>query len=174
MPDGDPRQRSRRDAARALVAVAPLAERWIERLLATHTPTLTPPQYLALRAIAAAPVSVNQLARRAGVSGSAASQLLAVLVDAGFVERRPVADDRRRQQLALTGRGHELLDSVDGLLCERMAELIGELPPPELDALARGLPYVEAVLSGVEPPRRPAPPPPPHGAAPRPPGSLGI
>ena len=40
------------EAAEALVAVAPLAARWIERLLAAHEPPLSTPQYLALRAVA--------------------------------------------------------------------------------------------------------------------------
>jgi len=38
-------------AASALAAVAPLATRWIERVLAQQDPPLTVPQYLALRAI---------------------------------------------------------------------------------------------------------------------------
>ena len=54
------------EAAKALVAVAPLTSRWIERLLAGHEPALTTPQYLAMRSIDREPVSVNELARRAG------------------------------------------------------------------------------------------------------------
>ena len=49
--------RSEARAAEALIAVAPLAARWIERLLAAGQPPLTTPQYLALRAIAREPVS---------------------------------------------------------------------------------------------------------------------
>ena len=62
-------RRDQTDAAEALVAVAPLATRWIERLLAAHEPPLTVPQYLALRAIAHEDISGTELARRAGVSG---------------------------------------------------------------------------------------------------------
>jgi hypothetical protein len=62
-----PPHRHRTDAARSLVAVAPLVTRWIERLLAARDPPLTPPQYLALRAIAHEHVSVTELARRVGV-----------------------------------------------------------------------------------------------------------
>ena len=40
------------DATDGLLAIAPLASRWIERLLAQHEPPLTLSQYLALRAIA--------------------------------------------------------------------------------------------------------------------------
>jgi DNA-binding MarR family transcriptional regulator len=161
------------EAARALVAVAPLAARWIERLLAAHDPPLTTPQYLALRAIAREQVSVNELARRAGVSGPAASQLVTALADAGLLDRRTAEDDRRRQEHALTAKGREALASAEALLAGRLASLIGDLPRPEIDALARALPQVEAALSGAAPPRRPPPPPPrppppPHRRAPRP------
>src|ERR671935_2216894 len=90
-------RRAQTDAAEALVAVAPLAERWIDRLLASHEPPLTVPQYLALRSIADEDISGTELARRTGVSGPAVSQLLAALVNAGLVQRRPGLDDPRRQ-----------------------------------------------------------------------------
>jgi hypothetical protein len=45
-------QRLLAGAAEALAAAAPLATRWIERLLAQHNPPLTVTHYLALRAIA--------------------------------------------------------------------------------------------------------------------------
>ena len=150
------------EAAKALVAVAPLTSRWIERLLAGHEPALTTPQYLAMRSIDREQVSVNELARRAGVSGPAASQLLNTLAAAGLLERRAADEDRRRQQLALTAPGKKALASAESLLTGRVASLIGDLPRPEIDALARALPQVEAALSGAAPPRRPPPPPPPH------------
>src|SRR2546429_2640570 len=82
-------RRVQTEAAEALAAVAPLATRWIERLLAVHEPPLTVSQYLTLRAIAREQVSGSELARRAGVSGPPVSQLLARLDDPGLVERPP-------------------------------------------------------------------------------------
>jgi MarR family transcriptional regulator, organic hydroperoxide resistance regulator len=159
-------RRVQTDAAEALVAVAPLATRWIERLLAAHDPPLTVPQYLALRAIAREGVSGTELARRAGVSGPAVSQLLAGLADARLLERNPLAEDRRRQMLSLSAAGERAYHSADALLRQRLAVLLTDLPRPEADALARLLPRVESMLSGAPPPRRPPPPPrkrpPPH------------
>jgi DNA-binding MarR family transcriptional regulator len=153
-----PPRRSQTEAAEALVAVAPLVSRWIERLLAGHDPSLTIAQFLALRAIAAEGVSGSELARRTGVSGPAISQLLAGLVDAGLLERHELSEDRRRQTLALSARGARVLASAQKLLRERLSSLLTELPRPEADALARALPRVEATLSGAPPPRRPPPP----------------
>jgi len=137
------------DAAAALVAAAPLAARWIDRLLAARDPPLTTPQYLALRAISREQVTVNELARRAGVSGPAASQLLNTLADAGLLDRRAAEGDRRRQELSLTAAGGEALARAEALLAGRLASLIGDLPQPEIDALARVLPRVGAALSGA-------------------------
>ncbi len=157
-----PRKRRRTEVAEALVAVAPLATRWIERLLAAHDPPLTVPQFLALRAIAREDVSGAEIARRAGVSPPAVSQLLAGLADAGLVDRRPGEGDRRRHTLALPPAGQRALGSAEALLRERLGTLIADLPGPEEDALAHALPSVEAALSGAPPPRRPHPPPPPR------------
>jgi DNA-binding MarR family transcriptional regulator len=157
-------------AANALVSVAPLASRWIERLLASHKPPLTVAQFLALRAITEDGVSGSELARRAGVSGPAASQLIAGLAGSGLLERQELAEDRRRHTLTLTAGGRDALRSAQALLSERLSSLLADLPRPELDALARALPRVAATLSGAPPPRRPPPPPPPgpppHGARP--------
>lgn len=160
------KRRPTSEAADALLAVAPLVSRWIERLLAAHEPSLTVAQFLALRAIATEELSASELARRAGVSGPAVSQLLASLVDAGLIKRSEIAEDRRRHALALTASGERVLASAGAALRERLAALLSELPRPEADALARALPQVEAQLSGAPPPRRPPPPhrppPPPH------------
>jgi DNA-binding MarR family transcriptional regulator len=159
-------------AAEALVAVAPLATRWIERLLARHDPPLTVPQYLALRAVEREGVSGAELARRTGVSGPAVSQLLAGLADAGLLERQASADDRRRHALVLSPTGEQAFHSAEALLRERLGGLLVELPRPEVEALSRLLPHVEAALSGIAPPRRPPPPPKPpgHRERRRPPG----
>jgi DNA-binding MarR family transcriptional regulator len=127
------------------------------------------PQYLALRAIAREGVSGSELARRTGVSGPAVSQLLAGLADAGLLERRTIADDRRRHALTLTATGARAFHSAEKLLRERLATLLVDLPRREVDALSRLLPRVEAALSGTAPPRRPPPPPPPrHDPRPKP------
>jgi DNA-binding MarR family transcriptional regulator len=156
-----PPRRRQTDAADALAAVAPLAARWIERLLANHDPPLTVSQYLVLRAVAREDVGGAELARRAGVSAPAVSQLVGGLVDAGLVERRPVADDRRRQALALTRAGDGAFTRAQALLGDELAALLTDLPKPEADALARALPRVESLLSGAPPPRRPHHPPKP-------------
>ena len=165
-----PRPPKRSEVADSLLAVGPLIARWIEHSLARHEPPLTPGQYLALRAIDRDGVAGSELARRTGVSGPAVSQLVAGLADAGLVDRRPDDSDRRRQELALTPAGKAALRSADRSLRRAVAVLLEDTPDPEMHALARALPHVEAALEGTPPPRRPPPPPPPphHRGRPRP------
>src|SRR5437764_275311 len=126
-----PRSRgSETDVADALAAVALMAARWIERLLARHEPPLTVSQYLALRSIARDRVAASELARRAAVSGPAVSQLIAGLAAAGLLERQPAAD-RRRQDLALSADGARTLRSAEDLLRRQLGSLLGELPQPD-------------------------------------------
>lgn len=153
-------------AADALVAAAPLATRWMERLLAAQEPPLTVAQLLALRAVEAGPVTATDLARRTAVSGAAVSQLVGDLERDGLLERAPVAGDRRRLELVLTAQGRRMLASAQRRLGNELGRLLAGLPKPEADALARGLAGVESVLAGTPPPRRP--PPPPKHPRPRP------
>src|SRR5215475_6910315 len=128
-------------AADTLAVVSMLAARLAERLLAGHEPPLTVTGYLALRAISEDSVLAAELARRAGVSGPAVSQLLAGLGEAGLIERTPVPSDRRWQALALSEKGHRVLSSAQILLRDAFGNLLGDLPDPEIGALARVLPY---------------------------------
>ena len=149
-------------AADALVATAPLAMRWIQRVLQGHDPPLSVGQLLGLRAIAAGPLAGSELARRAGVSGAAVSQLVGELERAGYVRRQAALDDRRRYELALSPRGERVLTSAAALLRRSIGELLAGVPAREADALARGLSAAESVLAGTPPPRRPPPPGPKH------------
>lgn len=164
-----PPHRKKTDPSDALVPVALLAGRWIERLLAGHEPPMTVSQFLALRAIDSEGVSGGELARRTGVSGPAVSQLLTSLAETGLLSRHELADDRRRLVLTLTSEGKRVLASAQSLLRQQLSSLLVELPRPEADALSRALPKVEAALSGAPPPRRPHPGPRRPHPPPRPP-----
>ncbi len=105
-----------RNTADTLAAVAPLVTRFMERVLADHDPPLTLGQYLGLRAIAAGTESAAELARAAGVSEAAVSQLMAAFERAGTVERTAAGDDRRRRRPALTAEGERVLRSAQTLV----------------------------------------------------------
>ncbi len=145
-----------------LARVAPLVSRWVERVLAEGDPPLTVAQYLALEELASGGVLATDLAAGAGVSRSAASQLVGSLENAGLLERTEASEDRRLQPLILTTTGRRALRASRRLLGKRLDPLLAEFPRPEADALARSLGRLEEVMSGKAPPRRP-PRPPRHG-----------
>jgi DNA-binding MarR family transcriptional regulator len=149
-------------AAAALARVAPLASRWVERLLAELQRPLTVAQYLVLEAVARGQDSGAELARQAGVSQPAVSQLIGTLETAGLIERSAAGADRRRRPLTLTRAGRSALRSAQNVVRKRLAEALAGLPLPEADALERSLSHVEALLLGAAPPRRPPPPAPPR------------
>jgi DNA-binding MarR family transcriptional regulator len=151
------------EAAAALARVAPLVSRWMERSLAELERPLTVAQYLLLEAIERGSESGAELARQAGVSAPAVSQLVAALEGAGLVERTEEAGpDRRRRPLRLTRAGKSALRSAQDRVRRRLAEVLEGLPGSESRGLERSLAEVEALLLGTAPPRRPHPPKPPH------------
>jgi len=117
-----------REAADALARVAPLASRWIERLLASHEPPLSTGQYLALEAVSEGEVVGAELARRSAVSPAAVSQLLTSLERSGYVVRLRSADDRRRQHLVLTPDGERVLGSAREAVRAPLAAVLVGLP----------------------------------------------
>jgi DNA-binding MarR family transcriptional regulator len=161
MPPRPHHRQSHAPAAETLSRVAPLVTRWVERLLASHEPSLTVGQYLALHAVDHDQLVGIELARRAGVSPAAISQVLSSLEDAGLLERARSDTDRRRQQLSLTTIGTEVLESIKRDLRTGLGGLLTDLPPHQTEALAHTLENLEAVLTGVAPPRRPPHPRPP-------------
>ena len=111
-------------AADALAAVAPLASRWIERVLAAGRPPLTVAEYLALRSIDAGETSPGGLAVRASASEPAVSQLLGGLDRDGLVARVADAGDRRWRVITVTPLGAQALRAETGELRAGLASVI--------------------------------------------------
>lgn len=56
--------------------------------------------------LAEAPATTTQLAEHLGITKQAASELVAYLIQSGYLTRTPDPDDRRARLLVLTERGH--------------------------------------------------------------------
>ncbi len=82
-------------------------------------------------------VSQQELAQRLYVTKGNVSGLVDRLVEAGLVERRALAGDRRSHALHLTGRGRELAQA--GIRAQRdyVARTLGRLKGADLAALDR-------------------------------------
>jgi DNA-binding MarR family transcriptional regulator len=82
-----------------------------------------------LRAIAGGRELGADIARAAGITPAAVSQVVGALERDGLVARGDRDPrDRRRQSLALTSAGRVALASAERLVARRLAELSGEMP----------------------------------------------
>ncbi|SCL72870.1 MarR family protein [Micromonospora citrea] len=107
---------------------------YAERGLADYRPRFSPP----LRALVAdGPLPIRDLARRVGVTHSAASQTVAQMARAGLVELTPGTDARQRV-VHLSDRARQLLPVIEAewaATTAAMRELDAELPVPLADLL---------------------------------------
>ncbi|MDA0174402.1 MarR family winged helix-turn-helix transcriptional regulator [Solirubrobacter taibaiensis] len=98
---------------------------------------VTPVHEFALRAIAGGADTASALGRRLSVSKQAAAKTIAALEQLDYVAREADAADARRKRIAVTPRGHELME-VGGALFDdvraRWAARIGTTELQQLEA----------------------------------------
>ena len=108
---------------------------------------LTYQQYNVLRMIdTMGPQGQAEVARRLMVSAPVVTRLAANLVDAGLVERRPDAADRRAVVLALTPKGRRRARAMRRDLLDAAGELLGPLPEEHRAAVAAALEELQVLL----------------------------
>ncbi|MEV6202418.1 MarR family transcriptional regulator [Streptomyces sp. NPDC051771] len=73
-------------------------------------------------------IRAGELSARASRSQPQVSRLLAQMVDAGYVERRPCATDRRGFDVRLTASGGDLFARATGTMEELLGGLAGARP----------------------------------------------
>ena len=128
------------DAARLRMAIARLA-----RMLRRHQLAgLTPTQVAALSTVdRSGPLRLSELAAVEGIAPSTLTRLVAALEERGYVERRTVVRDARASELAITGRGREVLGQIREQSTTALAGSLALLDPDQRAALAAALPALE-------------------------------
>lgn len=107
---------------------------------------VTIPQFRVLAYLADGPQSLSALARHRRVSAQAIGELVQTLVVRGWVERSRDPQDRRQQLVSLTAAGFAHQARVQARMIQRLAPLLAELSPAEIDAIQTALPALRRVL----------------------------
>jgi len=140
------------DVTRLRVAIARLSRRLRKHELAGLTPT----QLAALATVEqTGPLRLGDLAAAERIAPSTLTRLVSALEEHGYVQRHAVPGDARAWTLAVTARGHEVLDRIRQENTLLLADSLLTLSPDQLAALAAALPALEQLADGA-----------PHEAAP--------
>jgi DNA-binding MarR family transcriptional regulator len=151
-----------REVARALQTLrAPLVRLILARTEqrkhgATPAERLSPPQHLALLALADGPLGIGELAGATGVAVSTATRMAQGLERAGMVARRPIGDDRRRREVDLTPHGRAVLTEASAVQARRIEELLTPLSPARRRAILAGVEALTDALAAGSPGDPPA------------------
>jgi DNA-binding MarR family transcriptional regulator len=137
---------------------AEVRKRWA-RMLADHD--LTPHHYGVLQALLHVEgTSAKQLSAAVGIDPRNAPPLLEHLEERALLERMEVPGDRRRQSIALTDAGHELVDTLQRASRELEAGYFAALSAKEVHLLRgmllrlgnrAGSPEARAMLAAPQP-----------------------
>ncbi len=146
-PDGVSGQVAMFDATRLRVAIARLSRRLRRHELAGLTPT----QLSALATVEqAGPMRLGDVAASEGIAPSTLTRIVTALEDCGYVKRCAVPGDARASTLAITPRGHEILERIRQESVAMLTESLMMLEPDQIEALAAALPALEQ-LAEVDP-----------------------
>ena len=134
------------DVTRLRVALARLSRRLRKHQLAGLTPT----QLAALATVErSGPMRLGDLAAAEGIAPSTLTRLVTALEDSGYVRRYADPTDARASTLAITPRGHDMLERLRTETTMVLTQSLMLLTPAQRAALAEALPVLEQL---AEPP----------------------
>ncbi len=128
------------DATRLRVAIARLSRRLRRHELAGLTPT----QLSALATVErGGPMRLGDVAAAEGIAPSTLTRIVTALEERGYVKRCAVPGDARASTLAITTRGHEILERIRQESIVMLTESLMMLQPDQIEALTAALPALE-------------------------------
>ena len=128
------------DATRLRVAIARLSRRLRHHELAGLTPT----QLSALATVERfGPMRLGDVAAAEGIAPSTLTRIVTALEECAYVKRCAVPGDARASTLAITQRGHEILERIRQETTATLTESLMMLDPDQIAALATAIPALE-------------------------------
>jgi DNA-binding MarR family transcriptional regulator len=150
---------SHRQSARDILETVPLVMRFIrDQIRQRCAPGLSLPQFRTLTFLDRAQnSSLSVLAGHLRLTSPATSRLVNALVNAGLVQRHPVATNRRQVALMLTKRGRATLGKARHEIRLRLAGPLKSLSAAEHKNLQRALQVLHQIFEPPTPDGNPAP-----------------
>lgn len=138
------------DVTRLRVAIARLSR----RLRRNEMAGLTPTQLAALSTVErSGPLRLGDLAAAEGIAPSTLTRLVSVLEESGYVQRDTDPRDARASTLAITAKGHAVLENLREESTAFLTESLRLLTAEQRAALSAALPVLEQLAdAGLLPP----------------------
>lgn len=148
------RRRDLEEAAAGIVATLPRMFKTVmrqareeEALRGAITHDMGDAQIWTLHALMRGRQLSSELARRSNVTNPTMTRIVEALVEKGFVERHPDADDRRRIYLQITPKGAEIGDRVHECFQTALVRFLAPLPDSHLKDIARAFGHLRTLLA---------------------------
>lgn len=93
------------------------------------------------------PLTVGEIAAHENVKPPSMTRTVAGLEEAGLVTRRPSETDGRQVVVELTDRAVQVMDDDRARRTAWLAQRLGDLPPADVELLARVAPLLEQLAS---------------------------
>jgi DNA-binding MarR family transcriptional regulator len=133
--------------AAEMLKVLPLLNRIMnEEIRRVVGPDTTMPQYRVLQFLSEGPMSLSDLAHQRRVSLQSMSELAQMMVERGWLARKPNPDDRRQQLLELTREGRKHYARAQENMLLRLTPILAQLPADEHAAVRTALASLYRVL----------------------------
>jgi DNA-binding MarR family transcriptional regulator len=149
---GDAAMTNREDDSRLIFSAITHYRRWVVMLIPQIVPDVEVSfqQLNVLYQVRVHQASMAEMARNLGVAPTVITGLVDRLEARGLIRREAHASDRRRIQLVLTERGHEISVLLEEAVAERIDRQVSMFDPDQQDQLRAGLELLEQLTADLE------------------------
>src|SRR5690348_6791590 len=95
-------------------------------------------------------ITAKDLCRDLGLDRGYVSRMLQNFENCGWIKTNPAPEDRRRQLLSLTAKGHRVFDPLERRSSEEVAAMLARMSPNQQKKFLAAIHEVESVLAPAQ------------------------